>query len=162
MLLLNWWSSLIQEQKFKFTSLTAIAILGLIALIAVLVYSVLDRRALRESHNSYELKIQNIQNFLKDGNCTEAAAEYYRAEKKRDEITKRGLYYSFHTHAKQAYSIDIAECFVARKEFSEAVEMLVLKDVNDPDYLFRAAAIYESSGDVLKAEEIIKIAKEYQ
>lgn len=142
-----------KAKSFKLTALVFITILGIAAFALVLVYSELEKRDIKETQNRYHAEIKNIGNYLEEGNCTKAALEYARAKETRDKIAKKGFYYSFDSHAKQAHAIEIAECFAHRKEFADALPLLDIEGINDQEDLLRASVIYKNAGDTLKAEE---------
>jgi tetratricopeptide (TPR) repeat protein len=150
-----------QSNKSKSPALIAVGIVTLIALIAVLVYSELEKIKTEEMQEQYHSQIKNIENYLNEGNCTQAAFEYAAAKETRDVIVKRGLYYSLGSHAKQAHAIVIAECFAKNKEFERAVILLDSEINEDPDYLSRASVIYKKAGEPEKAEKAKSKAEKY-
>lgn len=121
-------------------------------LAGVLIYSHFEQKEADEIQNRYNEEIKNIENNLKDGNCTQAALEYDQAKVTRHDIDKRGLYYSFDTHASAAHSLEIAECFAQKKEFNHAVELLDREGGQGPDYFLRASVIYKNAGELSKAQ----------
>lgn len=139
-----------------------ILFLSIALIVAIIIYSEVDRRNIKESQNMYQAMITDIQKQLNDGNCDQASLDYSQAKVARDEIMKSGLYYSLESHAKQAHAIEIAECFAQKEEFSEAVRIIEMEEVHDPDYLFKAAKVYESAGDIAKAETARAMAEKYE
>jgi len=150
-----------QSNKSKSPALIIVGIVTLIALIGVLIYSELEKIKSEEMQEQYHAEIKNIENYLNEGNCTQAASEYARAKETRDIIVKRGLYYSLGSHAKQAHAIVIAECFAKNKEFDTAVALLDSEVDEDPDYLLRASVIYKNAGELDKAEKAKSKAQKY-
>jgi len=143
-----------KESKF-FTSLSLIivAALTLLAFIALFIYSNFEERESKEMQNTYHAEIKKIENYLNEGNCTQAYLEYEQAKVIRHTIDKRGLYYSFNTHSAEAHSMEIAECFAQKKEFDKAVSILDREGGRGPDYFLRASAVYRSAGELKKAQE---------
>jgi hypothetical protein len=150
------------SKKGKFPTLILFGIVSLVVVTAMLIYSQRERSAIKVEQQAYHTKIDTIKTYLDDGNCTQAAYEYVEAKEMRDEIVKRGLYYSIESFAKQAHEIEIAECFAQRNEFENAVGMLHLEESNDPDYLIRASVIYNNSGDTQKGEEAKSKAEQFE
>lgn len=148
-------------KKSKSTLLPLVIITSIVAFIAVVVYSEIDRRNMEKVQNVYDVQIKKIETYIAQGNCSEAASEYSRAQETRNKRSQMGLYYSLESHAKQAHAIEIAECYANNKEFDTAVSMLDIKGIQDPDYLLRASIIYENSGDTSKAEEAKAMAAEF-
>ncbi|MFA5214511.1 tetratricopeptide repeat protein [Sulfuricurvum sp.] len=134
-------------------------VLGVGGFIVTIILSEIETRQSEKLQLKYESQISNIQKDLNAANCSDAALEYALASDTRKEIYKKGAYYSFETHAQHGHGIDIAECFVKEKDFTNAVKILDIEEVNDPDYLRRAAIIYKKAGDKNKAEESFKKAK---
>jgi tetratricopeptide (TPR) repeat protein len=149
-------------KKSKFPILILFSIITIIVIVVLLVYSALEKREMKEMQELYHTKIESIKSYLRDGNCTEASFEYVNAKKMRDNIVKRGLYYSIEPHSKQAHAIDIAECFSNRKEFENAIEILTIEESNNPDFLIRASVIYKNSGDLSKAQEFKAKAEQFE
>jgi hypothetical protein len=148
-------------KKSKFPTLILFGVASFLAIVALLIYSEMERSDIREMQQHYHTKIDTIKSYLNEGNCTQAAYEYVEAKEMRDEIVMRGLYYSIESFAKQAHEIEIAECFAERNEFENAVGMLHIEKSNDPDYLIRASAIYNNSGDTQKGEEAKSKAEQF-
>jgi len=138
-----------------------ILIFGIGAFLVVILLSVLEDRQRKQLQVSYEDEIKNIENLIHDGHCSEAASEYLRSRDTRNEIDKKGGYYSFEPHPLQAHSIDIAECFAQRGNFANAIQILNIEEVNDIDYLRRASKVYEKAGDHAKAREAKSKADKY-
>lgn len=149
-------------KKSKFPILIFFGLITLAGIIVLLVYSEREQKEMKEMQGTYHAKIQTIKMHLNEGNCTQAAFEYANAKEMREDIVKRGLYYSIEPHSKQAHAIEIAECFANRKEYKNAVGILTIKENNDPDYLMRASVIYSKSGDMLKAAEAKEKAEQYE
>jgi len=154
-------SELDTRKKSKSTLLPLLIIASIVAFIAVLVYSEIDRRNMEKVQNIYDVQIKKIETYIAQGNCREAASEYTHAQETRNKRAKMGLYYSLESHAKQAHAIEIAECYAKNKEFDTAVSMLDIKGIQDPDYLLRASVIYKNSGDISKAEEAKAMADKF-
>lgn len=142
-------------------SLIILAVFAVLAFIALLIYSKFEDKESNETQNRYHSEIKNIEKYLSDGNCTEAVLEYDQAKVTRHDIEKRGLYYSFYSHAKEAHVIGIAECFANKKEFTTAVRILDSEAGDDPDSLLKASAIYISAGELAKAQEAQRKAAKY-
>ncbi|HEX5624047.1 MAG TPA: hypothetical protein VFX57_06385 [Sulfuricurvum sp.] len=128
-------------------------ILGIGGLVALLIYSEIDRRNIKETQKLYHAQIATIKEQLNDGNCTEAEAEYSRAKQTRNSVFESGLYYSIEPFAKQAHAIEIAECFAQDKDFYSAVKLLDEEAIDDADYLRKASEIYKTAGENEKAQE---------
>lgn len=143
------------------TLLPIVIVLSLASFIAVLIYGEIDRRNIKEVQNLYDSQIKKIETLIATANCTEAQAEYMRSQETRNQIFKMGLYYSLDSHPIQAHAIEIAECYANKKAFPEAIGMLDINAVNDPDYLLRASLIYKNSGDIAKAAEAKSMADKY-
>ncbi|MFA6187642.1 MAG: hypothetical protein WC680_00020 [Sulfuricurvum sp.] len=143
------------------TLLPVVLIGSLLIFIGVLIYGELDRRNMKEVQDLYESQIKKIETLLISENCTDAKNEYLRAKKTRDKISKMGLYYSLDTHARQAHAIEIAECYAHKNEFDEAINMLNINGIHDPDYLLRASVIYKDSGDTEMADEARSMADKF-
>lgn len=150
-----------QSKTLTSIALSVIAGLTITAFIAVLVYSYVDDRKSKKIQKRYQTEIKQIETYLNEGNCTQAALEYDEAKVTRKDIDDRGLYYSFNSHAKQAHAIKIAECFAKNKEFETAVRILDSEAGDDPDSLLRASAIYQSAGELTKAQEAKAKAKNF-
>jgi hypothetical protein len=150
-----------QPKKSKFPILTLFSGITVSLIVALLFYSYYEKSEIKEMQGLYHTKIQTIETYLNEGNCTQAAFEYVEAKVLRDDIVKRGLYYSMKSHAKQAHEIEIAECFADRREFEKATEMLHIEENNDPDYLSRASVIFKNSGDLLNAQKAKAKGEEY-
>lgn len=148
-------------KKSSTTFLPLIGIGSLVILIGILIYGELDRRNIREVQDQYALQIKKIETLLANGDCNEAQNEYLRAQETRDKIFKMGLYYSLESHARQAHSIEIAQCYANENAFKEALEILDIETIHDPDYLLKAAIIYENAGDTLMAEKARSIAEKF-
>jgi hypothetical protein len=149
-------------KKTKFPILILFSIVTIVVVVLLLVYSELEQQERKEMQGIYHTKIENIKTYLNDGNCTEASFEYVNAKKMRDNIVKRGLYYSMEPHSKQAHAIEIAECFSNRKEFENAIEILTIEENNNPDFFLRASVIYKDSGDLSKAQELKAKAEQFE
>jgi tetratricopeptide (TPR) repeat protein len=143
--------------------ISAIMIIGLVlgigGFIVTVILSEMESRQSEKLQLKYESQISNIEKELNAANCSDAALEYTLASDTRKEIYKKGAYYSFETHAQHGHSIEIAECFVKENDFTDAMKILDIEEVNDPNYLRRAAIIYNKAGDKNKAEESLKKAK---
>lgn len=150
-----------RSKKFMSVVMILTLIAGIGALIVTLTISEMEQRKLENLQNIYDSQIRNIEKYISERNCSEAATEYARAGSTRSKIYKQGSYYSFQTHAVQAHAIDIAECFAQRKDFINATGMLDIKRTNDIDYLRRAANVYKKSGDNSKAAEAKYKAEKY-
>lgn len=148
-------------KKSKFPILILFSVITITVIAALLVYSEFEKRETKEMQGLYHTKIETIKTYLNEGNCTQAAFEYADAKEMREDIVSRGLYYSIKSHAKQAYEIEIAECFANRKEFENAIGMLHIEENNDPDYLLRASVIFKNSGDLSTAQKAKSKAEEY-
>ncbi len=149
------------RKKSKSILLPLLIIASIVIFIAVLVYSEIDRRNMEKVQNIYDLQIKKIETYIAQGNCSEAASEYTRAQETRNKRSKMGLYYSLESHAKQAHAIEIAECYANNKDFDTAINMLDIKGIQDPDYLLRASIIYKNSGDISKGEEAKAMADKF-
>lgn len=149
-------------KKSKFPILILFSIMSIVVIVALLVYSELEQQEMKEMQGIYHTKIKNIKSYLDEGNCTEAILEYADAKKMREDIVNRGFYYSIEPHSKQAYAIEIAECFSNREEFEYAVRILTTEERNNPDFLLRASEIYKNSGDLSKAQEIKAKAEQFE
>lgn len=134
-------------------------VLGVGGFIVTVVLSEMEARQSEKLQLKYEAQIAKIQKDLMEANCSEAALEYNLASDTRKEIYKKGAYYSFETHAQHGHGIEIAECFAKENDFANAVKILEIKEVNDPDYLRRASMIYIKAGAKVQAEEALKKAK---
>ncbi|MDP3265654.1 MAG: hypothetical protein Q8M39_02375 [Sulfuricurvum sp.] len=148
-------------KKSPTTLLPLVAISSLLIFIGVLIYGELDRKNIQEIQDRYELQIKKIETLLKSGDCSQAQSEYLRAQETRNKIFKMGLYYSLESHAKQAHAIEIAECYAHENAFNEAIKMLDIHKIHDPDYLLRASIIYKNAGDTLTADEAKLMAEKY-
>lgn len=148
-------------KKSPATLLPLVAIGSVVIFIAVLIYGEMDRRHIKEVQDMYDLQIKKIEILLTNGDCDEAQSEYLRAQETRNEIFKMGLYYSLETHAKQAHAIEIAECYAHENAFKEAIGILDIHAIHDPDYLLRASNIYKNSGDDAMAAEAKSMADKY-
>lgn len=135
-------------------------VLGIGAFIVVIILSEMDAQQSKELQLKYESQISEIQKYLNESDCSAAALEYTQAADTRKEIYKKGAYSSFETHAKHGHGIDIAECFVKKNDFANAVKILDVKEANDIDYLRRASIIYKKAGDSTKAQDAQKRAQE--
>jgi tetratricopeptide (TPR) repeat protein len=142
-----------ESKNFATLSLIIVGAFTIIIFIALFIYSNFEDRESKEMQNKYHLEIKNIENYLNEGNCTQASLEYDQAKVTRHAIDKRGLYYSFNTHSAAAHSLGIAECFAKKKEFDKAVSILDREGGSGPDYFLRASAIYKSAGELNKAQE---------
>lgn len=138
-----------------------VAIGSLLIFIGVLIYGELNRREMKEWHDLYESQIKQIKTLLINEDCSGAKSEYFHAKDTRNKIEKMGLYFSLDTHARQANSIDIAECFARVREYDKAIAMLDIKGLHTPDYLLRASVIYKDSGDTQMAAEAKSMADEF-
>ena len=143
------------------TLLPLVAIGSLAMLIAVLIYSELEKRKMEEIQTVYHEQIKKIEILLINTNCTNAQKIYLDAKETRKKIFKMGFYYTLDSHAIQAHAIEIAECYATKNEFDKAIEMLEIKTVHNPDYLFRASTIYKNSGDDEMAAEAKSMAEKY-
>lgn len=143
------------------TLLPLVAIGSLIIFVAVLIYGEMDRRHIKETQEVYELQIKKIKTLLASGECTQAQSEYKHAQETRNKIAKMGLYYSLESHTKQAHAIEIAECYANENAFKEAMEILDIHSIHDPDYLFRASIIYKNAGEASLADEARSMANKY-
>lgn len=150
-----------QSKKSKSIALMVLGIVSSIILAAVLVYSELENKKGKETQEMYHSEIKSIEKYLNEGNCTEASSNYTRAKETRNAIEERGLYYSLDSHAKQAHAIEIAECFAKNKEFDSAVILLDSEPSEDPDSLLRSSLIYQSAGELEKAEEAKSKAEKF-
>lgn len=150
-----------QAKKPTSTYLPVVVIGSLVIFLGILIYGELDRKRMAEVQNHYESQIKKIEAYLAAAECTKAQSEYTHAQETRTEISKMGLYYSLDSHAKQAHSIEIAECYANRHEFKEATNMLDIHGIHEPDYLLRASVIYKNSGDTMMAEKAKSIADTY-
>ena len=148
-------------KKQPTTFLPLIGIGSLVILVAILVYNELDRKKIKEVHDQYELQIKKIETLLSNGDCNEAQSEYLRAQETRDKIFNMGLYYSLESHPRQAHAIEIAECYANENAFEEALEILDIDAIHDPDYLLRASIIYEKAGDTSMADKARSIAEKF-
>lgn len=142
-----------QSKKMVSTVMTIAAVLAIGGVAAVLILSEMEHQKVKELQNLYHTQISEIADLLKNGKCTQAASEYSRAKTTRDAIYETGLYYSFESHAQQAHSLEIAECFVNHHQWINATVVLEIDNVNDPEYLRKASIIYAKGGDILKAKE---------
>lgn len=142
-----------RSKKVVSTVMTIAAVCAIAAVAAVIVLSEMEHKKVKELQNLYHSQIVEIANLLKNGKCTQAASEYSRAKTTRDAIYKTGLYYSFESHAQQAHSLEIAECFVKHHQWINATVILEIDNVNDPEYLRKASIIYAKGGDIPKAKE---------
>lgn len=143
------------------TLLPYVIIGSILIFVAVLIYGELGRRKLQTVQDTYDLQIKKIETLLASSDCNEAQNEYIRAKVTRKQIFQTGLYYSLDSHAKQAHAIDIAECYAKKHEFSDAMTLLDIQGIHDPDYLFRASKIYQDAGDASKADEAKSMAQKY-
>lgn len=151
-----------EDKKNSSFTLKLVVFISIAAFIGVMIYSELDRRGIREAQKEYQSKTALIKQMVDEGNCADASEQYVQAKAERDTIAQSGLYYSLESHAKQAHAIEIAECFANQEEFDKAIDIIQMEEVHDPDYLFRAAAIYERSGDVVKAEVAKAMAEKFE
>lgn len=149
-----------RSKKIISAIMIAGAVLGVGAFTVVVILSEMEARQSEALQSQYESQISEIRKYLSESDCSAAALEYAQAADTRKEIYKKGAYYSFETHAKHGHGIDIAECFVEKNDFADAVKILDIKEANDIDYLRRASLIYTKAGDVAKAEEAQKRAQE--
>jgi tetratricopeptide (TPR) repeat protein len=149
------------SKKSKSAALIIVGILSLVIFMSLLIYSEVENTKGKETQQRYHSEIKNIEKYLNEGNCTEAASEYARAKETREVIVKRGLYYSLDSHTKQAHAIEIAECFAKNKEFDNAVGILDSEQSEDPEYLLRASIIYQNGGALSKAQEAKSKAEKY-
>ena len=143
------------------TLLPPIAICTAIIVIAVLIYGEIEKRKMEEIQTVYHEQIKDIEILLLNTDCIHAQKVYLDAQETREKIFKMGYYYALHSHAIQAHAIEIAECYAAKNEFDKAIEMLKIKTVHNPDYLFRASTIYKNSGDDEMAAEAKSMAEKY-
>jgi tetratricopeptide (TPR) repeat protein len=150
-----------QSKKFTSIALLIVAVFTLLAFIALFIYSNFEERESNEMQNKYHSEIKNIENYLNEGNCTQASLEYDQAKITRHNVDKRGLYYSFNSPAAEGHSLEIAECFAKNKEFSTAVSILDREGGRGPDYLLRASVIYKNAGEIEKAQAAKAKAKNY-
>ncbi len=151
-----------EEKKSSSFTLKIVVFISIAAFIAVMIYSELDRRGIRDAQKEYQSTLSMIKQMVDAKNCADAAEQYIQAKEQRDKIAQSGLYYSLESHAKQAHAIEIAECFANQDQFDEAIDIIEMEEVHDPDYLFRAASIYERSGDVEKAEAAKIMAEKFE
>lgn len=128
--------------------------------VAIVIASQRQKQKLEEVQKHYEVQIENIKKYLLNSDCMNAASEYHNAGNTRNEIYKYGAYYSIETHAQHGHAIDIAECFVHEKDFSNAVKMLDIKSANSVDYFNRASLVYTKAGDDESAQEAKNRAQE--
>lgn len=138
-----------------------VAIGSLVIVIALLIYAELNRKKTREGHDFYASQIKQIETLLVNENCSGAKDEYLHAKDTRNQIEKRGFYFSMHNHAQQAHAIEIAECYARKNEYSEAIHMLDINDTHTPDYLTRASVIYNDAGDIEMAAKAKALADEF-
>lgn len=143
------------------TYLPFVLVATVITLIAILIYGELDRRKMEEVQDFYHSQIKKIEILLSSGDCTQAKDEYFHAQETRDKIAKMGFYYSLDSHTKQAHAIEIAECYTNENDFHEAIKILDINTIHDPDYLLRASIIYKKSGDDSMADEAKSMAEKY-
>ncbi|MCK9372090.1 MAG: hypothetical protein M0P91_02745 [Sulfuricurvum sp.] len=142
-----------RSKKVFSTVMTLAAIFTIAAVAAVIILSEREHRKVKELQDLYHSQIVEIADLLKNGKCTQAASVYSRAKTTRDAIYETGLYYSFESHAQQAHSLEIAECFVELHQLINATVVLEIDNVNDPEYLRKASIIYAKGGNRLKAKE---------
>ena len=150
-----------KTKKSPATLLPYVVTGSVLIFITVLIYGELDRRHIKEVQNSYEMQIKKIETLLATNNCDEAHSIYVQAQETRNKIFKMGLYYSLDSHAKQAHAIKIAECYALKNDFRQAIKLLDIHRIHDPDYLYRASIIYQNAGDTAKADEAISMASKY-
>lgn len=150
-----------EDKKNSSFNLKLVVFISIAAFIGVMIYSELDRRGIREAQKEYQSTTALIKKMVDEGNCTDAFEYYIQAKVQRDSIAQSGLYYSLESHAKQAHAIEIAECFADQEDFDKAIDIIEMEEVHDPDYLFRAAVIYERFGDMEKAEAAKTMAEKF-
>lgn len=136
-------------------------IVSLLLFIGLMIYVELHRKQTREGHAFYAAQIEEINTLLIHENCTGAKNEYFHAKGTREKIDKKGFYFNMHTHAQQAYAIEIAECYARKNEYDEAIGMLDINGRHTPNYLLRASVIYKNSGDTEMAEKAKSLADEF-
>lgn len=120
-------------------------------LLAVLVYSELERHNMKELQNVYHAQIEKIKEYVNEGNCDEAFSEYTHARETRKSVGELGLYYSIEPFAVQAHAIDIAECYAQSNNFENATNILDAEEVKSGEYQRKASEIYTKAGENEKA-----------
>lgn len=151
-----------EEKKKSSFTLKIVVFISLAAFIAIMIYSELDKRGIREAQKEYQTTVAQIQKLLDESNCRDAAELYIQTKAQREEIAKSGLYYSLESHAKQAHAIEIAECFADDDQYDEAIQIIEMEEVHDPVYLFKAALIYKRAGEIVKAEKAKSMAEKFE
>lgn len=142
-----------KSKKFMSTIMKISLVFGIAAFVVIIMISEMEYRKVDKLQEMYNSQLKSIENNINVGNCAEAVIEYSRAREIRNEINQTGLYFSIESFEKQAHTLEIAECFAQYGEFANAIEMLDIERNHDANYLRRASAIYEKSGDHAKALE---------
>ncbi|MFZ2891052.1 hypothetical protein [Sulfuricurvum sp.] len=137
-------------------------IIGIGSFVAVMIYSELERKNIKEVQNFYHAQIKKIEGYLEAKNCVEALDEYKRARETRHKVDEQGLYYSIEPFAIQAHAIDIAECYAQSEDYESTIKILDTEDVRNADYLRKASEIYNSIGEKEKAQEVKLKADKYE
>lgn len=137
------------------------AILGIGGFAAIMVYSELERKSIKETQSRYHQQIDTIEASLQEGKCEDAHREYEKARMTRQTVDEQGLYYSIEPFAIQAHAIDIASCFAQNDDYENAIKILDAEVVHNADYMRKASEIYWKTGEKEKAKEIKSQADQF-